>query len=487
MYKTLILSLALLFICIFSDGQSPKWKDTYTSSISADSLKQHVYTLASDSLKGRSTGTEGEHKAARYIVQHFEKYGIKPLNNTTYYQNIGLWSWQWGDFQFSAHNKALKPYQDIVYLSSAPTEKTIKTRCQFIGNGADSIISELNLKGKVAVALVDNLRSWYKIANRAKNNGAIALIITHNASTDAFPLLARQVKTQQSTAQISSRQPYFSQQMTRSFAINQKACEALFEQSVEELIKLNTAKAIKKLPKPEFSFNCPLIVEQANANNIAGYLPGKTKSNESIVISAHYDHIGERYNGICVGADDNASGTAAVLELARILAPLKGKLHKNIVFLATTGEEKGLLGAFYFAANMHKYPFDIKANVNIDMIGRIDSTHKSNYIYTIGNNHYPEFDSLLHVANSMGDSLHIQYDYNKSQGFGNFLRLSDHYAFHRQGIPVLGFFSGLHPDYHQPTDTPDKINYDLMTQRVKLIFTTTYLASQKTAFVPQTD
>jgi hypothetical protein len=356
-----------------------------------------------------------------------------------------------------------------------------------VGSGSDSLLQHLNLNNKIAVALVDNLNSWYKLASKTKKEGAIALMMVHQSDANAFEELSLKIQSKGENQSIYSAKPTFSTQLTKAFAISHNTTELLFNTSFEELRTLNTAKDFKHLPQPELAISCPIIVEVADANNVAAYLPGKTETQETLVISAHYDHVGKRYDGICVGADDNASGTAAVIELAKAFAPLKGKLDKNIVFLTTSGEEKGLLGAFYFADHPQEHSFNIKANINIDMIGRIDSTHKSNYIYTIGNNHYPEFDSLLHVANNLLNPMKIQYDYNKSQGFGNFLRLSDHYAFHRNNIPVLGFFSGLHEDYHKPSDTPDKINYTEMEQRVKLIFTTAFLASQKSAFTEHDD
>ncbi|WP_430814426.1 M28 family metallopeptidase [Carboxylicivirga sp. RSCT41] len=484
MRTALFLLLSVTF-CI-ANAQSPRFKAKYLNSISDSSLQQHVYILASDSLKGRNTGTEGERKAARYIVENFEQNGLKPFNDTTFLQNIGLWSWQWKEFKLESKQRDFENYKDFVYLSTAPVAPEIKAECVFIGNGSDSIFNHIDVEGKIAFVCVKSFRSWYRIASKTKREGAVAIFMVHQSDNDEFLKASERNRVLHQQLSIGTREPVFSESMIKAFAVNQNITEELFQLPYDSLKQLNYEQ-IKSLPAPKLTLACQLKVEIADANNVVGYIPGKGKTNEAVVISAHYDHIGERHNGICVGADDNASGTAAVIELAKAFAPLEGKLNRDLIFLCTSGEEKGLLGAFYFADHPQEHRFDIKANVNIDMIGRIDSTHKSNYIYTIGNNHYPEFDSLLHVANNMLEPMKIQYDYNKSQGFGNFLRLSDHYAFHRINIPVMGFFSGLHKDYHTPNDTPDKIDYQLMEQRVKLIFTTTYLAAQKTAFTSQTD
>lgn len=150
--------------------------------------------------------------------------------------------------------------------------------------------------------------------------------------------------------------------------------------------------------------------------------------------------------------------------------------------MATTAEEKGLLGAHYFVDHPEFHTFDLKANINIDMIGRRDSTHKKNYIYLIGTRHHPEFMELHKKANTLVDSLQLDYAYDNQTGFGNFLNLSDHYAFHKNNIPIIAFFGGLHADYHKISDTPDKIEFTEMTNRVRLIFATAFLAAQKTAF-----
>ncbi len=479
--------LFLSLTCLYANAQSPKLKDKYLDNISDSSLQKHVYILASDSLKGRNTASEGEHKAARYIVEQFKQNGLQAYNDTSFLQNIGLWSWQWNQFTIESQEHPFVNYDDFVYLSTAPIEPKITAECVFIGQGSDSIVNNIDLNGKIAVATVESFRNWYRLASKTRRRGAVAIFMAHQSDSIAFKQVANNLKPLHEQASIGTEKPAFSPAMMKAFAINQSMLEQLFQTSLDRLKRLKNEKQIQDLPTPALTVGCQLNIELANANNVVGYLPGKEKTNEAIVISAHYDHIGERQDGICVGADDNASGTAAVIELSKAFAPLKGKLNKDLIFLCTSGEEKGLLGAFYFADHPEQHRFAIKANVNIDMIGRIDSTHKNNYIYTIGNNHYPEFDSLVHVANNMIDPLKIQYDYNQSQGFGNFLRLSDHYAFHRRHIPVMGFFSGLHNDYHTPRDTPDKIDYQLMAQRVKLIFTTTYLAAQKTAFSSQTN
>ena len=487
MNKLFTTAIIILVSTLSTFSQDSKFKEKYLNTISETNLKEHVYILASDSLKGRNTGSEGEHKAAKYIAQHFEEYGLLPYNDTTYFQSIGLWSWKWGNFSIKANNQDLKHYEDIVYLSSSPIEKMIEAKCVFIGNASDSIINHINIKDKIVFATVDNHRNWYSIARKTKQKGALSIFIMHRSDKDSFKKLSEQIKASHGHNSIYRNKPSFSSNTIKAFAIKHAIAESFFGISVDSLNQLTTAHQLKKLPQPKLSLYCPVIVEKANANNVVGYISGKTKTNETLVVSAHYDHIGERNNGIAYGADDNASGTAAVIELAKVLSSLKGKLDKNIIFLATSGEEKGLLGAFYFADHPQEHGMNIRANINIDMIGRLDSAHKSNYIYTIGNHHYPEFDSLVHAANTHIDPIAIQYDYNKSQGFGNMLNLSDHYAFHRKGIPILAFFSGLHKDYHKTSDTPDKIDYKEMEHRVKLIFTTAFLAAQKSAFIPQTD
>lgn len=223
-----------------------------------------------------------------------------------------------------------------------------------------------------------------------------------------------------------------------------------------------------------------------DSENVIAYIEGSEFPNEYIVISAHYDHVGMANGEIYNGADDDASGTTAVLELARLfkLAKDNGQGPKrSIIFLHCTGEEYGLHGSRYFATNPLVPITDIKANINIDMIGRIDRKYidNGNYIYLVGSleegQHLYDFTNK---ANDLFTKMTIDYTYDDRKHPEMIFYRSDHYNFAKNGIPVLFFHSGEHDDYHKPTDTADKINYDWMRKRSQLIFLTTwYVANEK--------
>ncbi|MBB4119768.1 hypothetical protein GGR32_002074 [Mesonia hippocampi] len=223
------------------------------------------------------------------------------------------------------------------------------------------------------------------------------------------------------------------------------------------------------------------------SENVLAYIKGSEKPEEVIVISAHYDHIGVTANGdINNGADDNGSGTVAILEIAEAfkMATNSGNGPKrSILFLHVTAEEKGLLGSKYYSENPIFPLENTVANLNSDMIGRVDDAHQNNpnYIYLIGSD---KLSSELHnISENINDSftaLELDYRYNADDDPNRFYYRSDHYNFAKHNIPVIFYFNGVHDDYHQPSDTPDKINYNLLSKRTQLIFYTAWeLANRK--------
>jgi len=215
--------------------------------------------------------------------------------------------------------------------------------------------------------------------------------------------------------------------------------------------------------------------------NVAAIITGSEKPNEYIVLSAHLDHVGKRGTDIYNGADDDGSGSVALLEIAQAfkMAEMEGNGPKrSIVFLHVTAEERGLLGSAFYTENP-LYPLEQTiTNLNVDMIGRVDPLREAkntDYIYLIGSD---RLSSKLHeVSESINKStvnLDLDYKFNALDDPNNFYGRSDHYNFAKNNIPVIFYFSGTHEDYHGPGDDPDKIMYDLLTMRTKLIFHTAW-------------
>lgn len=228
--------------------------------------------------------------------------------------------------------------------------------------------------------------------------------------------------------------------------------------------------------------------KEVQSENIAAYIKGSVFPNEYIVISSHLDHIGIKDGKINNGADDDGSGTVALLEIAEAfkMASEAGQGPKrSLIFLHVTGEEKGLLGSKYYTENP-LYPLkETMANLNIDMIGRTDPKREDkdpNYIYLIGADRLSQdLHDISEEVNNKYTQFKIDYKFNEENDPNRFYFRSDHYNFAKNNIPVIFYFSGTHEDYHKPGDTPDKIMYDLLAKRAKLVFYTAWkLANRST-------
>ena len=229
---------------------------------------------------------------------------------------------------------------------------------------------------------------------------------------------------------------------------------------------------------------------EVDTENVIAIIKGTEIPDEYVILTAHLDHVGygrtgsragRNVNKIHNGADDDGSGTVAVLEIAQAFkeASKKGKGPKrSIIFLHVTGEEKGLLGSAYYADNPI-YPLeDTVTNLNLDMIGRTDPTREGKnreYIYIIGSDHdSQDLHNLSEKTNSETVNIDLDYRFNAKDDPQRFYYRSDHYNFAKNGIPIIFYFSGTHPDYHMPSDTPDKIEYDLLEVRSRLVFYTAW-------------
>jgi len=213
-----------------------------------------------------------------------------------------------------------------------------------------------------------------------------------------------------------------------------------------------------------------------DSENIWAFIIGNEKPEEIIIISAHYDHVGMKNGEIFNGADDDGSGTVALLEIAQAFKIAQQKGHgpkRSILFLHVTGEEHGLHGSRYYSENPLFPLKNTVANINIDMIGRRDTLHPNtnNYIYPIGADRLSsELHEINEAMNAKYTKLELDYKYNDRNDPERIYYRSDHYNFAKKGIPALFYFNGVHEDYHMSTDTPDKIEYDALAKRAQLAF-----------------
>lgn len=216
--------------------------------------------------------------------------------------------------------------------------------------------------------------------------------------------------------------------------------------------------------------------------NVAGFLKGTDLAHEYVILSAHYDHLGIGKEGIFNGADDNASGTSTLLELARIFSKLKKEgypARRSIIILFFSAEEKGLLGSEFFTDNPPVPLQNIITDLNVDMVGRIDEKHQKlnqkNYVYIIGSNFISnDLHDINEKINQNYVKIPLDYEYNSKLDKLRLYYRSDHYNFAKKNIPIIFYFSGLHEDYHKITDTYDKIMYDKTLKIAHLIFGTAF-------------
>ena len=245
----------------------------------------------------------------------------------------------------------------------------------------------------------------------------------------------------------------------------------------EDYFQSVPSEAMKRMFSPKLN----------DSENVVAYIKGSEKPDEYVIISAHHDHVGIANGEIFNGADDNGSGTTALLEMARMfkIAQKNGNGPKrSIVFLHCTGEEYGLHGSRYFV-NSKIIPLEnIVADLNVDMIGRRDFVYeksKKNYIYLVGSDKLStELHAISEAMNKKYTKLTLDYTYNDDKHPEMIYYRSDHYNFAKYNIPVIFYYSGEHADYHKATDTVEKIDFDQMLKRTQLIYVTAWELTNRT-------
>jgi hypothetical protein len=434
---------------------------------SATKLQQHVTYLASDKLDGRRTGTAGANDAAHYIATEFARAGLTPgvpnyLQTFPYVSGVNLGPQNVLTFNHSSFRVG-NEWVPLAYSANAK----VSGGMVFAGFGLTSSAMNyddyagLNATGKIAIALQgtpdsDNPHGqfgrfqdarWKTIA--ARNAGVKALIIV--ARDGAFSDDSLTNLTYDNTA---GEAPLPVIVMSRQ---SLDKILSLSNTTVADLEKATAAKTpgTNKTLTGELSLSTDVARKEVPAYNVVGVLEGSDPvlKNETIIIGAHYDHLGRGGEGslaprpgeIHHGADDNASGTAGVIELARIFSAQRPKLKRTLVFIAFSGEEEGLLGSNYYVNHPHVPLAKTVAMINMDMIGRM----KDRKLVIGGVGTAKEWRQLINQANAFELTLN-------EDGYGP----SDHSSFYSKQVPVLFFWTGTHSDYHKPSDTFDKINYE---------------------------
>lgn len=460
-----LLTLLLCVIAVAGAAQKKSHPETYAKSITAADLKKQLYIVAGAQMEGRETATEGQRRAAAYLESEFKRIGLQPGAGNSYQQAFPVYQDSLLDARLEVNGKSFALNTDFNVAVNNSFNATLRfSEAVFIPAGAtiDSI-QQANLAGKLVV-LQPATDNRYQLV---QNKGIAAVLLI----SPAFPRATRAfVKTQMLHGFKERIGP---QPATVSPAVAQAILETALD-SVKSLgIKTYKADVLLDVRKE---------TTQLQSTNVVGVLPGTDKKEEYLFITAHYDHIGKRDTIINYGADDDGSGTVSVIELAEAFADAKKRgsgPRRTLVFMTVSGEEKGLWGSEYYGAHP-LFPLEkTTADLNIDMIGRIDPKRKNgdslNYVYVIGDDKISsDLRTISEAANKKHTKLKLDYKYNDSTDTERFYYRSDHYNFAKKGVPIIFYFNGTHADYHRPTDTPDKINYALLAKRAQLVFYTAW-------------
>ena len=480
----------------------------YAETITQAGLKKQLTIIASAEMEGRETGTEGQRKAAAYIESQFRETGLTPPPSLKGYQQnyplfkdtlipktlkIGKKHYRFGtDYIVTADTSGNSEFKskNIIFAGYGIADKNYDDYAGKDVKGKVVVIftGEPKTDGKYLVSGTSRSSAWgYNINKKAilaKQKGAMALLLINPSGENIPPALASNSKNSNVyfphgknagndrvpvvTIITGMVNDIFGEKEAKILTDAAKAGTSLKDFKQEEKLKSKLAYESKKI--------------QSTASNVIGFIEGSDKKDEYVFLTAHYDHLGKKGDLIYYGADDDGSGTASIIEMAEAFAIAKADGYiprRTIVFMTVSGEEKGLWGSGYYS----DHPlFPLKkttVDLNTDMVGRIDPGRNygdsTNYIYVIGDDKLSsDLKPISTSVNSTYTKLELDYKFNRPDDPERIYFRSDHYNFARKGVPIIFFFDGIHNDYHKPTDTVDKINFDIMEKRVRYIFLTAW-------------
>lgn len=507
----------------------------FQDDVTVNFLRSHLSILAADSMRGRETAMPGQKKAARYLASQYRQLGLKPVgDNGTYFQHFDVNATKTDSVVFTTYQ--MKNGQQVPFDRSVASEyssgnyirafggtDTLQGKIVFAGFGVNDSthnvkhLTGTDLKGKWVMVFqqiphmvhgdtliapsVNNRSRFRSILGR----GAAGILAIPVMSDEDFSKSAKQAQfsfTKPGNMRLAYRDN--GNGSSRGFS---RGYDVISPQMAARLLDLDSAGALenyrKKLvanitdfqPK-ELDYGLSQIPYSRkvtlDTENVLAFLEGSDPKlkDQVVVMSAHYDHLGvgqpdSTGDRIYNGADDDGSGTIGVLNVAKAFvdAAKEGiRPRRSILFLHVTGEEKGLLGSRYYSDHP-VFPVDqTVADLNTDMIGRIDPRHKKegveNYVYLIGSSLISsQLDSLIRVANDEAGQVALSQRYNDLNDPNQFYRRSDHWNFGRLGIPFVFFFTGVHKDYHRPSDEVDKIRFEKMSRIVRTMYATAVLVA----------
>ena len=485
----------------------------FASTITASDLKPLVETLAGAGMQGRETGEEGQRKAADYIAAQFKAIGLPTVGDrNSYFQQISLQNETWDDIGLKVGDQEFKNKTDFyVFPSYNPDNPKLDLKeVVFVGYGIEdpkyNDYGDADVKGKAVIfydgePMGDNGKSlitgtdsrsfwsldWKRKVQLAKKKGAIMVFIV-DTQFGENQKANRKLTSTWGWKPVSSSTEKQADDFANNLFVSPAVAAAILGKKAEKaddaMALLKSGKEFKPVKvKSKIEVRLDKSIKKLQGSNVIGFIEGTDPylKDEFVFVTAHYDHLGMPDSAVIYhGADDNASGTSGVIEIARAFADAKKKgigPKRSVVCMLVSGEEKGLLGSRYYV----EYPvfplmFTI-VDINIDMIGRVDEAHKGNpnYIYVIGSDRLSsDLHKINEDMNTRFTQLELDYKYNALDDPNRYYERSDHYNFAERGIPSIFYFNGTHADYHKPTDTADKIDLNALAKRAQLAFCTAW-------------
>ena len=487
--KRLLLLTAASLICVASFAQDGT-AEMFAQSISVEDLEDHLSILASDALEGRETGERGQKMAAAYIQHHFKTNELQPIVHTpaghTYVQEFSLAKMTPSNTWIKIGNTQYENLGDFIYSGKYTFTEPEISKLVFVGQGREADYKAVKVEGKsVLIYSGGNYKIRDELKQTALEMGAKNVFIMYSGEEEGF-----------------KRELWFSKRYTANgklmlmpledevdpgyfFISNAMGLEILqtdvskVDKAIDRAIKGKFASMLE-LKSREITFYASQATEEISSENVVGMVEGTDKKDEYIILTAHYDHIGVHNGEINNGADDDGSGTVAIMEIAQAFAIAASEGYRpkrSLVFMTVSGEEKGLLGSSYYVKHPAVPLHQTITNLNVDMIGRTDPKHTSeqDYVYLIGSDRLStELHEVSEEVNSSCCGLELDYTYNAPDDPNRFYYRSDHYNFAKENVPVIFYFNGTHADYHRPSDTIEKIDFELLKKRTDLIFFTAW-------------
>jgi hypothetical protein len=443
-----------------------------TAAIDRQDLQRHAYWLASDERGGRHTASRGQQDTADYVAKRFDALGLKPLGDKRgFLQRYPIERLVLHKSTGLTFGKVRAGGQGIAVLHSSEKDK-VRLKGRFVNCGNGAAIPG-GLKGRIPVVVLQAgatrggvggdlqaVQRYAQLSRMLRKAGVKAAVVCllDDQGALAKTLNYRGLLPDHGVMSFNSRSRPPVQ--VPLLVLGREHSEQLLSHMQDE--------------KASGTLRIQVQAERkAAGTNVCAVLEGTNKKSQAVVISAHHDHVGTRIDGDRFnGADDNASGTAGLLELAEAFAAAPVRPARSIVFLSVSGEELGLWGSAYYADNP-TWPKDrIVANVNIDMIGRAGRSGDAIQMQVTPSYAHPKYSTLVQDAVQLGAKFGVAFTSGDT-----YYQRSDHYNFARKGIPVVFFCDGEHPDYHQVTDHADKLDYAAMEAVTRLAYWTAWKAA----------